>query len=64
MKTANPKIIARNHLVEKATNTHSNGDLSFNELALVLKDPYTNIPNEFKQAPTPEQVILRTFCGT
>ena len=67
MKRVNPSIIPRNHLVEKAIqNCYANDDSFFKLFTQALQSPYDdNIKHKvFSQAPTPDEVIHQTFCGT
>ena len=68
MRAANPLFIPRNHLVEEAiVAAVSNGDFQpFETLVSVLSSPYED-QAEFGHhvlAPTPEQIVQHTFCGT
>jgi serine/tyrosine/threonine adenylyltransferase len=66
MQRANPLVIPRNHLVEKALEQAENGDLSVvYKLLNALKEPYANkgLDDTFK-TPSPTNKIYQTFCGT
>ena len=69
MKTNNPLLIPRNHIVEESLiNVCENNDYNnFNELVNLVKNPYSN--NEIKQyyQSLPDSNFLntyKTFCGT
>jgi uncharacterized protein YdiU (UPF0061 family) len=68
MRGANPAFIARNHRIEAAIEAAvSEGDFSFFErLVGVLRRPYDDQPEQigYADAPAPEEVVSRTFCGT
>ncbi len=67
MRSANPRIIARNHQVKKAIDAAEEGDFSLvMQLSEALKNPYvvSDKNKDFLLAPTPEECVLRTFCGT
>lgn len=64
----NPAYIPRNHWVEAAIQqaTQSQDFALFHQLVDVLAKPfaYRREYSSFAQAPTPEQEVTRTFCGT
>ena len=67
MNGVNPLYIARNHQIERAIAAMEHDDPSiFNDLATVLRRPFDPQPEfaEYREAPTPEQRVTRTFCGT
>jgi uncharacterized protein YdiU (UPF0061 family) len=69
MRTANPAVIPRNHLVEEAISAAvNNSDFTpFESLLAVLARPYDDPPSTLAQygdPPRPEQVVRQTFCGT
>ena len=68
MRSVNPKIIARNHLVEEALSAANEGEMApFNRLVLALLSPYADIdhPAQLMQAPEPAfDAQYQTFCGT
>ena len=65
MKENNPRIIPRNHLVEKALRTAEGGDFSFFNLFLkALQSPYDAAPLEFQLVPSDFDENYKTFCGT
>ena len=67
MQMANPILIPRNHRVEQAIQSANAGDFApFYRLNRALATPYTE-PVKFtdlEQAPTPEEIVHETFCGT
>lgn len=72
MRTQNPSVIPRNHLVEKLIGiyeldpTGENAKTHLESFLKVLADPY-NIEarsTEFSQSPTHIDETYRTFCGT
>jgi len=68
MRSANPKVIPRNHLVEEALDAAENGDMSlFNDLLAVLSDPFADLNHPEKYTQAPDATFDRqykTFCGT
>ncbi len=67
MKSVNPAVIPRNHLVEQAIELAIQGDYSlFDRLAEAWRTPYSDRPpdDRLRLPPTPDQVVSRTFCGT
>lgn len=67
MKLANPALIPRNHLVEKAIAEGVAGDFNlFNELNRAWATPFAehSMSGRFALPPTPDEVVSRTFCGT
>lgn len=69
LSSANPKVIARNHQVERAiARAQDHGDFSvFNDLIRVLRTPFMELaPNDqvFGLAPKPDEIVTQTFCGT
>jgi uncharacterized protein YdiU (UPF0061 family) len=68
MFSVNPVFIPRNHLVEEAivTATTDNNFQPFNQLVDVLATPYLYNAKFSRYAlpPTPDQIVLKTFCGT
>jgi len=62
----NPKIIPRNHIVEKILNeSEKDNYTTLDKLLVILNNPYNNnISNEFKSEPKDEEKIHQTFCGT
>lgn len=67
MRSVNPTVIPRNHLVEKALELGEADDLEFmHELLAALKNPYDyeNEALEFQSPPEPSDRFYQTFCGT
>ena len=68
MVSTNPAYIPRNHWVEAAIQqaTQSQDFALFHQLVDVLARPfaYRQEFSAFAMAPTPEQEVKRTFCGT
>jgi uncharacterized protein YdiU (UPF0061 family) len=68
MRSVNPAFIPRNHGVEAVIEAAANRDnfAPFEELLVVLSDPYADQPAyaAYAQPPEPHQRVLRTFCGT
>ena len=65
-KYSNPKIVPRNHIVEKVLNESANGNFkNLNKFISLLKNPYeSSIPDEYMREPTNEEKVYQTFCGT
>ena len=67
MRLSNPAFIPRNHRVEEALAAATQGDFApFETLVTGLSKPYEDQPEfaAYMDPPRPEQVVLRTFCGT
>ena len=67
MNRVNPVFIPRNHKIEQVIEAGLKDDFSlFHEMNEVLKEPYKEQEqfSAYRSAPTPEQVIQATFCGT
>lgn len=67
MQSANPLRIPRNHQVERAIQAAYQGDFSvFHQLVDALADPYSEHQSyrEFERAPSAEERVHETFCGT
>ena len=67
MACVNPKIIPRNHRVEEAIVAGSGGDMNpFHTLLAAVTRPYetTSETAQFARAPTVNERVTRTFCGT
>ncbi|HDZ55051.1 MAG TPA: YdiU family protein [Pseudomonas xinjiangensis] len=68
MLALNPAFIPRNHLVEEVIRAAvDNNDLEpFHQLVDRLGEPcrYDAADTRYAMPPKPEQVVLRTFCGT
>ncbi len=67
MRTVNPLVIPRNHLVEEALNlaTEKNNLNKVNKLLKVLEDPYNRISmtSNYQLTPSSEE-NYKTYCGT
>ena len=68
MRTANPALIPRNHLVQRAIEAAESGDFSvLDRLNRAWASPYDDpLPAdaELVQPASPEERVTRTFCGT
>ena len=66
MRQANPVIIPRNHIVEKAIQSALSGDFEpFYSLNEALQKPYDyNGQCNFLNAPKEDEKVTATFCGT
>jgi uncharacterized protein YdiU (UPF0061 family) len=67
MKSANPYIIPRNHLVEKAISMGITGDFSFfKKMVDAFRNPYQEDLKlkDFTNPPKPNEIVHQTFCGT
>ena len=67
IKTNNPCIIPRNHLIERCISEALNGDLTlFHLLLKSLETPYKDKPefDEFTKPPKSNEIVHQTFCGT
>jgi uncharacterized protein YdiU (UPF0061 family) len=67
MKSHNPAIIPRNHLVEQALQAAQDGDISVaHNLTQALQNPYdyTKLQKEYSSVPTSTSTPYKTFCGT
>jgi uncharacterized protein YdiU (UPF0061 family) len=68
MRSANPAVIPRNHLVEEAIRAAvDDGDFTpFERLVEVLGSPYDDHAGleRYTLTPRPDQVVHQTFCGT
>ncbi len=68
MKSSNPAIIPRNHLVEDALNAavQEGNDGVMNSLVQALKHPYayTSEQEHYATLPEPSSCGYQTFCGT
>lgn len=67
MRAINPAIIPRNHHVERALEAAYAGDFSpFDTMVDALADPFAiDAENTlFAQAPSLDQLVTQTFCGT
>ena len=68
MAKANPQIIPRNHQVEAVIEAGRDGDFApFHALLAAVTTPYaplTEATARFARAPTKDEQVTRTFCGT
>lgn len=68
MNSNNPSFIPRNHLVEEAllNGAEKNDFKLFNELLLILKNPYQSNSafKHFQEVPADFDLGYQTFCGT
>jgi uncharacterized protein YdiU (UPF0061 family) len=68
MMTSNPYVIPRNHQIEFAIAEAYQHDRfeHFSEMLAAVTDPYNpeRADSIFAQAPGPDQIVRRTFCGT
>ncbi|WP_281857647.1 protein adenylyltransferase SelO [Litoreibacter halocynthiae] len=67
MRAANPAIIPRNHRVEEAIQAGLQGDHApFDRLNAALENPFADSPefSDLEAAPTQQQMVRQTFCGT
>ncbi|MEO1082296.1 MAG: YdiU family protein [Pseudomonadota bacterium] len=67
MFAASPAFIARNHLIQRAIEDGEEGDFSlFHRLVERLAEPgrYDPADRELALPATPQEAVLRTFCGT
>jgi len=67
MRRTNPVFIPRNHRIEEAIQAGNSGNYEpFHQLNEMLQRPFEEQPQffEYETAPTPEEVVQATFCGT
>ncbi|MDF3606416.1 YdiU family protein [Paracoccus sp. DMF-8] len=68
MAAANPRRIPRNHQIEAVIRTARDDDdfAPFHRLDAALHEPLQDRPewDEYALAPTADQIVRRTFCGT
>ncbi|EPX81043.1 protein adenylyltransferase SelO [Litoreibacter arenae] len=67
MRAANPAVIPRNHRVEEAIQAGMQGDYApFHRLNEALVRPYDDREEfaDLEAAPTEQQLVRQTFCGT
>jgi uncharacterized protein YdiU (UPF0061 family) len=68
MAQANPQIIPRNHRVEEVIQAGRTGDFApFHALLAAVTAPYaplTEATAKFARAPSKDEMVTRTFCGT
>ena len=67
MKSVNPNIIPRNHIVDQVIKSADSGDFKpLSDLLIAIKEPYkerTSI-SKYEDLPKPNEQILHTYCGT
>lgn len=64
MAKANPQVIPRNHRVEEVIVAGRGGDYApFHALLNAVTEPYTP-HTDFARAPSKDEQVTRTFCGT
>ena len=66
MAGANPAVIPRNHRIEEAIEAAIGGETGpFHELGRRLARPFEAMADDpYSAAPSPEERVTRTFCGT
>ncbi len=67
MRSVNPLVIPRNHLVEEALNDANENDFKkTQELLKILLDPYNdkNKISHYQSSPIQTKKKYKTFCGT
>ncbi|MEM6386319.1 MAG: YdiU family protein [Pseudomonadota bacterium] len=67
MQATNPALIPRTHRIEQAIEAATTGDLSpFKRLSTALATPFELPPDmaDLAGAPTADEIVPRTFCGT
>ena len=68
MRTVNPAVIPRNHLVEAAIRAAEDDDefRPFHALVEEVSRPFDDRPvgSLYSRPPAPEEVVHQTFCGT
>jgi len=67
MRAANPAIIPRNHRVEEAIQAGLHGDYAlFHRLNAALAQPFEDRSDfaDLETAPSEQQIVRQTFCGT
>ena len=66
MKSSNPVLIPRNHLVEEVLSEADKNQLDkLNKFLNKLKNPYDEVDEEMYLKPAlPSNKIYKTFCGT
>ena len=62
----NPKVIPRNHIIEKAINETNNENFKLlYQLEKILKEPYKeSFDKKFTNPPSDSERVYQTFCGT
>jgi uncharacterized protein YdiU (UPF0061 family) len=67
MKSVNPNIIPRNHIVDQVLKSADSGDFKpLSDLLIAIKEPYkerTSI-SKYENLPKPNEQVLHTYCGT
>jgi len=68
MTQANPQIIPRNHRIEEVIVAGKTGNMApFHALLAAVTDPYASLTEAtapFARAPSKNEQVTRTFCGT
>lgn len=66
MRENNPVCIPRNHWVERGIKDALEGDMSlYHRLLSVYRNPYSvTIEGCYRVPPTPDEVVVHTYCGT
>ena len=65
MDAANPAVIPRNHRIEAMINAAVAGDMDpFHRLMTALAHPYRETDADLHRAPTTQEIVPATFCGT
>jgi uncharacterized protein YdiU (UPF0061 family) len=68
MERANPQIIPRNHQIEAMITAATAGDMApFHALLRAVTHPFDPLTADrapFAAAPTMQEVVTATFCGT
>lgn len=67
MNKSNPRTIPRNHQVERVIEHCERGeDGLFLDFLKAIQNPFAmnETPNEYQNAPTADQRVSKTFCGT
>ena len=65
MDAANPAVIPRNHRIEAMINAAVAGDMDpFHRLMTALARPYRETDADLHRAPTAQEIVPATFCGT
>lgn len=67
MRSSNPAVIPRNHLVEEALKAAGHGDYGvMDSLLAALSAPYAHTKEQegYAAPPPPSELPYRTFCGT
>lgn len=67
MRAENPAYVLRHYQAERAARAAAEGDLGpVRDLLAVFADPFADHPGyeAYGAPPTPEEAMIRTFCGT